>query len=148
MINEHGRETLDNLNSRRWKAQAVAQDAWERGWTTIFATIPWALGGAFVTKCLLEITELSKNIPNPIEYPTVAMGGITAAVYISRQAGGTGLTQRIRTYKGNKKIAAALEEQHYKLKPWVEGPRSLSAEDEQSVRNFSRELETWNGKTN
>ena len=147
MNDEHGRETLDNLNSRRWKAQATAQDAWEKGWTTVFVTTPWVLAGGFITKYLLEISEASKKIPDSVEYPVVAMGGIAAALYISAEVGGTGLTQRIKTYRESKRIATALEIQHSKLKPWVEGPRSLSIEEELSVRNFSRELEAWNGET-
>ena len=147
MNDQYGREALESLNSRRWKAQAAAQDAWEKGWTTVFVTTPWALSGAFLTKCILEISEASKKIPDLVEYPMVAMGGIAAALYISTEVGGTGLTQRIKTYRESKRIAAALEIQHSRLKPWVEGPRSLSIEEELSVRNFSRELGAWNGET-
>ena len=147
MNDQYGREALESLNSRRWKAQAAAQDAWEKGWTTVFVTTPWALSGAFLTKCILEISEASKKVPDLVEYPMVAMGGIAAALYISTEVGGTGLTQRIKTYRESKRIAADLELQHSALKPWVEGPAALSAEQEQSITDFSRELETWDGET-
>lgn len=136
-------DRLRDLELGSAEARSRAENQKYGGRTSLMAGGIWFASGAFVTKCLLEMSGKAEHMTDARQYTFIALGGIAAAAAVIRKgyrAQGIHPLELV-SQRRNERKADRLKAEGDELSSWISGPRELSPTDEMVVAQFAKNLD-------